>query len=45
MKETGNAYDVINFSKESMLIRLFLTYCGRRVCILKVVMLIRTKLV
>ena len=44
MKKTGNAYGVINFFKESMLIRLFLKYCGRRVCILKVVILLKTNL-
>ena len=44
MKKTGNAYGVIKLFKESMLLRLLLTYWGRRVCILKVVMLLKTKL-
>ena len=37
MKKTGNDYGVIQVSKESMLLRLLLTYWGRRLCILKVV--------
>ena len=37
MEKTGNAYGVINVFNESILLRLFLTYWGRRVCILKVV--------
>ena len=45
MKKTGNAYGVIKVSEESILIRLFLTYWGRRVCILKVVVLLRKKLI
>ena len=44
MKKPGNAYGVIKNFKESMLLRLLLTYWGRRVCILKVVMLLKTKL-
>ena len=44
MKKTGNAYGVIKIFKESMLLRIFLTYWGRRVLILKVVMLPKTKL-
>ena len=44
MKKTGNAYGVINAFKESMLLRLFLAYWRRRVCILKAVMLLKTKL-
>ena len=45
MKKTGNAYGVTKNFTESMLIRLLLTYWGRRVCILKVVMLLKTKLI
>ena len=44
MKRTGNAYGVIKLFKESILLRLFLTYWGRRVCIFKVVMLLKTNL-
>ena len=44
MKKTSNAYDVINVFKESMLLKLFLTYRGKRVCILNVFMLLKTKL-
>ena len=44
MKKTGNAYGVIKLFKESILLRLLLTYWGRMVCILKVVMLLKTKL-
>ena len=44
MKKTGNTYGVIKVFKESMLLRLLLTYPGRRVCILKVVLLIKTNL-
>ena len=44
MKKAGNAYGVINKIKLSMLQRLLLTYWGRRVCILKVVILLKTKL-
>ena len=44
MGENGNAYGVINVFKESMLLRILLTYWGRRLSILKVVMLINTKL-
>ena len=43
MKKTNNAYGVINVFKESMILRLLLTYWGRRVCILKVVMFLKTK--
>ena len=32
-KKTGNAYGVIKLFKESMILRLLLTYWGRRVCI------------
>ena len=44
MKKTGNAYGVIKVFKESMLLRLFLTYWGRRVCILKVFMFLKKNL-
>ena len=44
MKITGNAYGVIKFFKGLILLRLLLTYWGRRVCILKVVMLLKTNL-
>ena len=44
MKRTGSAYGVIKLFKESMLIRLLLAYWGRKVCILKVVMLLKTNL-
>ena len=44
MKKTGNAYGVIKSFNESMLLRLLLTYWGRRVCTLKVVMLLKKKL-
>ena len=44
MGRTGNAYGVINVFKESVLLRLLLMYWGRRLCILKVVMLLKTKL-
>ena len=44
MKKTGNAYGVINVFTESMLLRLLFTYWGRRVCILKFVMLLKKKL-
>ena len=43
-EKTGNAYGVINVFKESMILRLFLTYWGRRVCTLKVVMLLKKNL-
>ena len=43
-EKTGNAYGAIKLFKESMLLRLLLAYWGRRVCILKVVMLLKTKL-
>ena len=43
-ENTVNAYGVIKILKESMLLRLLLTYWGRRVCILKIVMLLKTKL-
>ena len=42
-KKIGNAYGVIQISKEWMLLRLLLAYWGRTVCILKVVMLLRPK--
>ena len=45
MKKTGNAYGVIKLFKESMLQRLLLTYWERRICILKVVMLLKTNLI
>ena len=45
MKRTVNAYGVIKLFKESILLRLLLTYWGRRVCIFKVVMLLNTKLI
>ena len=44
MKKTGYAYGVIKLFKESMLLRLLLMYWEIRVCILKVVMLLKTKL-
>ena len=44
MKKTGNAYGVIKLFKGSILLRLLLTYWGRRVCILKVFMLLKKKL-
>ena len=44
MKNTGNAYDVIKVFKESIILMLLLTYWGRRVCILKGVMFLKTKL-
>ena len=44
MKKTGNDYGVINVFKESMLLRILLAYWGRRVCILKVFILLNTKL-
>ena len=44
MKKTDNSYGVIKLFKASMLLRLLLIYWGRRVCILKVVMLLKTKL-
>ena len=43
-EKTGNDYGVIKLFKESMLLRILLAYWGRRVCILKVVMLIKTNL-
>ena len=42
--KTGNAYGVIEIFKKSILLRLLLTYWGRRVCKLKVVMFLRTNL-
>ena len=45
VKTTGNTYGVLNHSKESMLLRILRVYWGRRVCILKVVMLLRTNLI
>ena len=44
MEKTGNAYGVIKIFKGSIILRLLLTYWGRRVCILKVVMLLKTNL-
>ena len=44
-KETGNDYIVIQVSNESMILRILLTYWGRRVCILKVVMFLRKNLI
>ena len=44
MEKTGDSYGVINVFKESMLLRLLLTYWGRRVCISKVVMLLKKML-
>ena len=44
MTKNVNAYGVIKLFKESMLLRLLLTYWGRKVCIFKVVMLLKTKL-
>ena len=43
MGKTGNVYAVIKIFKGSMLLRLLLVYWGRMVCILKVVMLLKTK--
>ena len=43
-EKTANAYGVIKLFKESMLLRLLLIYWVRRVCISKVVVLLRTKL-
>ena len=45
MKKTGNDYDVIQVSRESMLLRILLTYWGRKVSILKVVMFLRKNLI
>ena len=45
MKITGNSYGVIKLFKASMILRLLLTYWGRRVCILKVVKLLNKKLI
>ena len=44
MEKTGNAYGVIKLFKGSMLLMLLLSFWGRRVCILKVVVLLKTKL-
>ena len=44
-KKTSNAYLVIKFSKESMLLRLLIMYLGRRVRTLKAVTFLRTKLI
>ena len=44
MKKTGTDYGGIKLVKESMLLRILLTYWGRRVCILKVFMLLKKKL-
>ena len=43
--KTGNDHCVIQVSKESMLLRLLITYYGRSVWILKFVMLPRTKII
>ena len=45
MKITGNDYGVIKVFKESIILRLLLTYWGGRACILKVVMLLKTELI
>ena len=45
MKKTGNTYGVIKVSKESMLLRLFLTYWGRKLSILKVFMFLIKNLI
>ena len=44
-EKSGNAYDVIQVSKESIMPRLFLTYWGRRVCILIFFMFLMTTLI
>ena len=44
-EKTGNAYGIIQVSKESMILRLLLTYWERRVCILKVFIFLRTKII
>ena len=44
-EKSGNAYGIIQVSKESMLIILLLTYWGRRVCILKVIMFLRKNII
>ena len=44
-KKTGNYFGVIQVYKESILLRLLLAYWGRRVYILKVVMLLRKNLI
>ena len=41
-EKTGNSYGVIKVFKESMLLRLLLTYWGRSVCPLKVFILLKT---
>ena len=43
-EKTSNAYGVIKVIKESMLLSLLLNYWGRRVCIFKKIMLIKTNL-
>ena len=45
MKTTVNAYGVIQVFKESIILRILLTYWGRRVCILKVVMFLMKYLI
>ena len=45
MKKTGNAYGVKQASKELMILRLLITYWGKRVCVLKVVIFLKTKLI
>ena len=44
MEKTGNAYGIIKLFNESMLLKILLTYWGRRVCIFKVVMLLKKNL-
>ena len=44
-ERTGNAEGVIQFSKESTLLRILLTFWGSRVCILKVVMFLMTNII
>ena len=43
--KTGNACGVIQVSKESMLLMILLTYWGRRVSLLKDVMLLKTNII
>ena len=45
MKTTGNAYSVLKYSKESMLLRLLLMYWWRRVRTLNVFIFLRKKLI
>ena len=44
-KKTGNAYGVIQVYKQSKILQIVLMYWGRRVFILKVVMLLRKNIV